>query len=193
MKAWLASFIQTPAFEDDDERRAAQLLRLVLAVCLDKALAKHVVRAAGVPTPDFVVVREPADAERVTLEGPLFAKPIAEGTSKGVTSASKIASKTELREVCSKLLAQFKQAVLVEEYLPGREFTVGIVGTGEDASVVAVMEVILLANAEAEVYTYINKEQCEERVKYTLAPPTSEIAKEASQLALAAWRGLGYR
>jgi D-alanine-D-alanine ligase len=184
---------QVPALLDAYEIPYTYSDPLVCALSLHKSMTKRIVRDLGLPTPRFWAVEKISDVDAIDLQFPLFAKPIAEGTSKGVTSASKIASKTELREVCSKLLAQFKQAVLVEEYLPGREFTVGIVGTGEDASVVAVMEVILLANAEAEVYTYINKEQCEERVKYTLAPPTSEIAKEASQLALAAWRGLGCR
>ena len=164
---------------------------LVCALTLHKPMTKRVVRDLGLPTPAFVVVDCDTDVAGVNLRFPLFAKPIAEGTSKGITSASKITNVAELKTVCGRLLREFHQPVLVEEFLPGREFTVGIVGTSEDAEVVGVMEVILLSTAEADVYTYINKEQCDERVKYVLA--TGEIAREASALALNVWRGLGCR
>jgi D-alanine-D-alanine ligase len=167
---------------------------LICALSLHKGMTKRIVRDLGLPTPNFVELNSLKDIAQVATAGmsyPLFAKPIGEGTSKGVTSASKITSESQLREVSQRLLAQFNQPVLIEEFLPGREFTVGIVGTGEDAQIVAVMEVNLLANAEAEVYTYTNKELCEDRVKYTLA--SGPIATEASELSLAVWRGLGCR
>ena len=164
---------------------------LVCALTLHKGVTKRVVRDLGLPTPGFVEVGCPADMNTVALRYPLFAKPIAEGTSKGITGQSKIDSPSQLREACLHLLKEFKQTVLVEEFLPGREFTVGIVGTGEEAEVVAVMEVVLLSNAEQGVYSYVNKERCEERVKYVLAE--GAMAREASTLALSVWRGLGCR
>ncbi|MBF0530880.1 MAG: hypothetical protein HQK55_16755, partial [Deltaproteobacteria bacterium] len=77
----------------------------------------------------------------VNLPFPLFAKPVAEGTGKGVTPASKILNHAELEEACRYLLAKYRQPVLVETYLPGREFTVGIIGTGREARALGVMEV----------------------------------------------------
>jgi D-alanine-D-alanine ligase len=132
-----------------------------------------------------------ADLAAVELPFPLFAKPIAEGTGKGVTSASRVASATALRKLCRQLLERYRQPVLVETFLPGREFTVGIIGTGASAESVAVMEVVLNAQAEAGVYSYVNKEECESRVVYRLAE--DEQAKEAGAVALAAWRALGCR
>ena len=164
---------------------------LVCALTLHKGMTKRVVRDLGLPTPAFSEVTNEVDIERVNLTYPLFAKPIAEGTSKGITSASKIKNKSELMAACKRLLREFKQTVLVEEYLPGREFTVGIVGTGAESHAVGVMEVVLLQNAEQDVYTYINKEECEERVKYVLAH--GSIADQAAQLALSVWRGLNCR
>jgi D-alanine-D-alanine ligase len=79
--------------------------------------------------------------------------------------------------------------VLVETYLPGREFTVGIVGSGAEAGSVGVMEVLLNPEAEANAYSYINKEQYEERVRYALAPEKEAAA--CVDVALRAWRGLG--
>jgi D-alanine-D-alanine ligase len=164
---------------------------LVCALSLHKGMTKRIVRDLGLPTPAFAEVGCAADIDKVNLKYPLFAKPIAEGTSKGVTGKSKIDNASQLREVCLRLLKEFKQSVLVEEFLPGREFTVGIVGTDDDAEVVAVMEVVLLSNAEQGVYTYTNKELCEDRVKYVLAD--GSIAEEAAGLALNVWRGLNCR
>lgn len=166
---------------------------LVLAVCLDKGLAKHVVRAAGVPTPAFVVVRSVDDAARVDLPLPLFAKPIAEGTSKGIGPASRITSRAQLSETCAALLARYKQPVLVETFLPGREFTVGIVGTGADARALGAMEVVLLAGAEQGLYSYANKKDWEGNVDYVVAKDDDVEARGAVEVALAAWRALGCR
>jgi D-alanine-D-alanine ligase len=164
---------------------------LVLALTLHKGMTKRIIRDLGIPTPDFSVVETESDMERIDLPFPLFAKPIAEGTGKGINALSKIKGSMDLSRVCRDLLLRFKQPVLVERFLPGREFTVGIVGTGKNASVVGVMEVVLLESAEPEVYSYWNKEKCESLVKYRLAD--DEEARKASQVALAAWRGLGCR
>src|SRR5271157_88231 len=113
---------------------------VVLAVSLHKGLAKRVVRDAGVPTPDFAVVESAPDVVSVALRYPLFAKPIGEGTGKGITPASRIETPEQLRAVCEDLLRVHGQPVLVEEYLPGREFTTAIIGTGTNASAVGTME-----------------------------------------------------
>ncbi len=164
---------------------------LVCCLSLHKGMTKRVVRDLGLPTPDFAVVASEADARAIDLPFPLFAKPVAEGSSKGVSGASRIADRAQLARVCADLLEQFRQPVLVETFLPGREFTVGLVGTGRNAEAIAAMEVHLLPAADAGVYSYNNKESCEELVKYSLAE--GAIKEEAFAIALAAWRGLGCR
>ena len=164
---------------------------LVLSLCLHKGLTKRVVRDMGVPTPDFLVAERLSDLENHGLPYPLFAKPVAEGTGKGVDPSSKIGSETELFRVCGELLKRYAQPVLVETYLPGREFTVGILGTGADARSAGVMEIILLDGAEPEVYSYMNKELCESRVRYVLVD--DESSRKAAETALRAYRGLGCR
>ena len=164
---------------------------LVLSLTLHKGMTKRVIRDLGIPTPDFAIVETPEEIARVELPYPLFAKPVAEGTGKGITAASKIENRTELARVCEKLLAGFRQPVLVETFLPGREFTVGIIGTGREAFVPAVMEVHLTEKAEKEVYSYANKEDWHGRIEYRLADDAP--ARAASETALAAWRGLGCR
>ncbi|MGA7875106.1 MAG: KamA family radical SAM protein [Desulfoferrobacter sp.] len=164
---------------------------LVLSLSLHKGMTKRVIRDLGIPTTDFAVVETEADVAKLTLPFPLFAKPVAEGTGKGVTAASKIRTPEELAFVCRMLLATYKQPVLVETFLPGREFTVGIVGTGEDTKAIAVIEILLKAQAENDAYSYKNKEHYEELVEYRLA--NDEMAQRAKEVAFAAWKGLGCR
>jgi D-alanine-D-alanine ligase len=164
---------------------------LVCALTLHKGLTKRVVRDLGLPTAEFAIVEREADIGGVDLQFPLFAKPVAEGTSKGVTKRSKIDTPAQLAPVCRHLLEQFRQPVLVETYLPGRELTVGIVGTGQEARALGAMEVILLAGAEPESYSYENKHNWVGNMRYEMA--TGALLDEASAIALAAWRGLGCR
>jgi D-alanine-D-alanine ligase len=164
---------------------------LVLALALHKGITKHVMHALGVPTPDFAVIETISELERVRLPLPLFAKPVAEGTSKGISAANKIRTPQELRTVCQHLLHIHRQPVLVETFLPGREFTVGIVGTGSRARALGVMEVLLGEAAEPEVYSYANKALYTARVCYRLVDDA--LAVHAREVALQAWYGLGCR
>ncbi len=126
---------------------------LVCALTLHKSMAKHVARGCGVPTPAFELVTTPAEAAAVSLPLPLFAKPVAEGSSKGVSGKSLARTRAALVEVCTELLATYRQPVLVEEYLSGREFTVGILGTGTTARALGTLEVVLLEGADEGVYS----------------------------------------
>jgi len=162
---------------------------MVLSLTLHKGMTKRVVRDLGIPTPDFFVWDKGSGVNGQGLRFPLFAKPVAEGTGKGITARSKISDKAELTEVCNRLLETFKQPVLVEAFLPGREFTVGILGSGTEAVAIGVMEVVLNKHAEAEVYSYHNKEHFQKLVDYHLT--TDAQAEKAGQVALDAWRGLG--
>lgn len=164
---------------------------LVLALTLDKAMTKRVLRDCGLATARFAVVHDRAEAWAVDLPYPLFAKPLAEGTGKGINAASLCTDPAALAATVGSLIGRFGQPVLVETYLPGREFTVGITGTGAAAVALGVMEVRFLPSAEAGFYTFANKEHYEDRVGYALAADAE--ARAAGALALAAWRALGCR
>jgi D-alanine-D-alanine ligase len=155
---------------------------------LHKGMTKHVLRDLGIPTPDFAVVSNDAEIDKVNLPFPLFAKPVAEGTSKGITALSKITNREELYRTCKQILQTFKQPALIETYLPGREFTVGILGTGKDAKVLGAIEVILKPTAEQNAYSYENKEHYENLVQYALVD--DDEARQAREIALKAWRYL---
>lgn len=167
---------------------------LVMALSLHKGMTKQVIRAAGIPTPDFAVVHDLREMEQVALRFPVFAKPVAEGTGKGINAASKIGDRESLIAVGRGLLERYRQPVLVERFLPGREMTVGIWGTGEKAEVIGTMEILLSSRAEPEVYSYVNKERSEELVEYRLLSGVSDDeARRAEAVALDSWRALGCR
>jgi D-alanine-D-alanine ligase len=163
---------------------------LACAITLHKGIAKQVVRAAGVATPDFAVIAMTRDLDDLALPFPVFAKPVAEGTGKGISTASRAGNADELRSTCLALLARFRQPVLVETYLPGREFTVGIVGTAAAATALGTMEVHLGPAADPGIYTYANKEHWEGRVSYSLLAEPG-LRSRIEDTALAAWRALG--
>ena len=164
---------------------------LTCAITLDKPLAKRLVRDIGLPTPAFAVVETEEDAETVPLELPLFAKPVAEGSSKGVNATSRISTRDELRETCAELLRTFRQPVLVERYLPGREVTVGIVGNGDEAQVLGVMEVVFKDGTDGD-YTALTKAEFEIRTEYRLLDGDA-LGMRAREVALAAYRALSCR
>jgi D-alanine-D-alanine ligase len=150
------------------------------------------VRDVGLPTPEFAVVGVPADAARVALAPPLFVKPLAEGSSKGVTGRSIVERPGQLAARCEALLADFPDGLLVERFLPGREVTVGVVGNGPDARVVGVMEVAWTEQAEVPAYTALNKDEYLDRVDYRLVEE-GPFAAEARALALGVFRALECR
>jgi D-alanine-D-alanine ligase len=165
---------------------------LVLSLTLHKGMTKRVIQHLGLKTPAFAVVEKETDVNGIDLPYPLFAKPVAEGTGKGITPSSRIHDKKELAAACANLLSVFKQPVLVETFFPGREFTTGVIGTGAQAKTVGTLEVIFTKNAETDSYTFVNKEECDDRIEYKLLDEPALGAK-VDKLVLASWAGLGCR
>jgi D-alanine-D-alanine ligase len=167
---------------------------LVMSLTLHKGMTKRVIRDAGIPTCVFATVAAPQEAAAVGFAPPYFIKPVAEGTGKGVSVHSIVRRRKDLPDACARLLQAYHQPVLVERFLPGREFTVGITGTGLRARVLGIMEVLLLPAAEPGVYSYHNKENSEELVRYRLMRPQEDpLIAAVEDIALRAWRTLGCR
>jgi D-alanine-D-alanine ligase len=101
---------------------------LTLALCLDKPMTKRVLNWHELPTPGFQTferIDEPLDDD---LKFPLFVKPAREGTSVGISEKSIVHNEPELREQLKEVFEKYKQTALVEQYIAGREVTVGLVG-----------------------------------------------------------------
>jgi D-alanine-D-alanine ligase len=158
---------------------------VIMGLSLNKHLAKLVVSAAGVPVSPGRLVTELTESDNTGLTYPLFVKPVSEGTGKGITEKSLVKNAAELRVMVDWILKEFRQPALVEEYLPGREFTVGIVGTGEEAIAIGGMEVICADNLP---YSVEVKENYQDYCKY--APLDENIADECKTVALRAWKAL---
>jgi D-alanine-D-alanine ligase len=184
----LAREAQIPGLLDAYEQPYSFSPPEVMVVTLDKSLTKLKVNQAGLATATWQIASNPTDIEKINLPLPLFVKPVAEGTGKGISPKSLVENTTDLKEVVTDLLTRFKQPVLIEKYLSGREFTVGIIGNGEDAKVIGVMEIIALPGAEKGGHTFHNKENCETLMEYKISNDSVAIA--AGKLALDAWRAL---
>ena len=160
---------------------------VVMGVSLNKYLTRLVVAAAGVPVCPGIIANSLHDLDDLSsLEFPLFVKPVAEGTGKGISTKSVIRDRESLVPLVSGLLKAFNQPVLIEEYLPGREFTVGVTGNGAEAKVTGGMEVICRDNLP---YSMEVKENYENYVRYRVYD--EEVRAECNAVALGAWRALG--
>jgi D-alanine-D-alanine ligase len=165
-----------------------------LALALDKGLAKKVVRAAGVPTAMgqvFFTGREKLNKE---LSFPLIVKPVAEGSSKGVLATSVVHTEAELKSVVEQVLARYKQGALVEEFLPGREFTIALIGE-KRPRVLPAMEIVFKDLAGAHpVYSYQHKLDPRGEVENQVPARVDEsLRKRLEQVAKGAFIALGCR
>jgi D-alanine-D-alanine ligase len=158
---------------------------VIMGLSLNKHLAKLVVAAAGVPVSPGKLINNLHDLEGCNLKYPLFVKPVSEGTGKGITEKSLVNSPEELKNMVEWILSEFHQPALVEEYLPGREFTVGIVGYGQEAVAIGGMEVICANNLP---YSVEVKENYQNYCTYK--PLGDDIVDECKSVALGAWKAL---
>jgi D-alanine-D-alanine ligase len=158
---------------------------VIMGLSLNKHLAKLVVASSGVPVSPGYLINDLKDIDKCNLNYPLFVKPVSEGTGKGITEKSLVNNSAELVKMVTWILSEFHQPALVEEYLPGREFTVGLVGYGDDAIAIGGMEVITSNNLP---YSVEVKENYQDYCKYK--PLDADIIDECKSVALRAWNAL---
>ena len=159
---------------------------VILGVSLNKYLTRLIVSSAGVPVSPGMLISKVEDISKCNFEYPLFIKPVSEGTGKGITEKSLLNSQSELKEMAEYILKRFNQPALVEEYLPGREFTVGVLGTGDEAVAVGGMEIICHNNLP---YSVEFKENYKEFCKYI--PMDNDFAEESKRVAVNVWKAIG--
>jgi D-alanine-D-alanine ligase len=173
-----------------------------LTLCLDKARAKETLAFHGIPTPKFLLVEKLADlyraAEKLTL--PLFVKPVHEGSSKGITDSNLCRDRDQLFRQTEFLLENYRQPVLVEEFLPGKEFTCAVLGNGDEATVLPLvaMNFESLPEGALPIYSFDAKFVWD-RPEYPLdifqcpARITTELQASIERVTLDAFRVLGCR
>ncbi len=168
---------------------------LTLAATLDKGVAKRLVLSAGISTPRFAVVESVADLARVDLAFPAIAKPLREGSSIGIRRTSRADDPAALEREVRRLLEDYGEPVLVEEFCTGPEFTVGILGEGARPRVLGVMEVVpVRGRVEEFVYSVEVKRNFRAEVEYHVPPRRSiDLVRAVEEVALGAARALGCR
>jgi D-alanine-D-alanine ligase len=114
---------------------------LTLGICLDKSRAKEILTYYKIPNAKFLVANQMEDVSYLKFEVPLIVKPISEGSSKGIFSSSFVKNRTELEDEVKRIIISYDQPALIEEYLPGREFTVAVLGNGSEAKVLPIIEI----------------------------------------------------
>lgn len=166
---------------------------LAIGLTLDKAMAKMVAQSAGIATAPFAVISgAPLPSARsvlllqsaagTPLRFPLFAKPAAEGSSMGITASSLCENEEQLHRTVDRLLRY--GPVLIEEFLPGDEYTVGII----DGEVLGAMQIVPKQSDETFIYSLDVKRDYLERVEYRLAGD-----QDVKDVALAVWNAFGLR
>jgi D-alanine-D-alanine ligase len=113
-----------------------------LSITLDKGRTKEILSYHNIATPKFKVVTELNEIDEINFNYPLIIKPNAEGSSKGIFSSSFAKNKMEMQKEVKRILSEYNQAALIEEFLPGREFTVALLGNGNEVEVLPIVEII---------------------------------------------------
>jgi len=166
-----------------------------LSVALDKAWTKRILRRFGIPTPDFLVCEEP-DIYLNGLSFPLIVKPLWEGSSKGILDKAVAETPQELRKQVKFVLERYQQPALIEEFLPGREFTLALLGNGSSLEVLPIVEINLntLPRGAHPIYSYEAKWvwdtpksplrifECPAKIPYTFERKLSHLAKRTFQV-----------
>ena len=158
----------------------------ILNLTLDKGLTKLVLKQAGILTAEFMVVSQLSELQNINIPFPLFVKPVAEGTSKGIDGFSLVKNQMQLKESVDYLLKTFRQPVLVESFLPGRELTVGITGSGDGTKALGTMEILLNEHAPHPIYSYSVKKEWEKYASYKIA--FDPVALKCAEMAVEVWK-----
>ncbi len=173
-----------------------------LSLCLDKARTKETLTFHGIPTPKFAVVEKIEDLEPFgrSLSLPLFVKPLHEGSSKGITDSNLCWDRAHLLRQTEFLLENYNQPVLVEEYLPGKEFTCAVFGNGDEATVLPIvaMNFESLPKGALPIYSFDAKfvwDRPENPLDIFQCPAriTRELRASIERVTLDAFRVLGCR
>lgn len=173
---------------------------LTLALALHKGRSKEILSHHGVPTAPFAQVGSARDLAAVHLPFPVFVKPVAEGSGKGIYINNLCTTARQLRERTLFLLEEYRQPVLVETYLPGREFTVAVLGNGDAARCLPLVafDFTTLPAGAPPVYGFEAKwiwDTAEHQLEIYECPANipAMLAREIERVSLAAYHALGCR
>lgn len=166
-----------------------------LGVTLDKSLAKRIAISLGIPTPKYRILNRYGELRSVIFKFPLFVKPLWEGSSKGIRRSSRVEDRGALEKELTRLFENDPEApVLVEEYIPGREFTVGVLGN-DPPEIVGVMEIAFRDPTQKDFcYSLEVKRNWKEEVDYYFPAALDKgTREEIEEAALSLFKAFGLR
>lgn len=174
---------------------------LTLGLALDKRRTKEVLAVAGIRVPAGILVTNPEERHlALQVPVPAVVKPLLEGSSKGITAAAFCESPDAVLDRVDQVLQEYAQPALVEAYLPGREFTCAILGTGQAARTLPLVELRFdaLPAGAPHIYGYEAKwvwDRPEQPLRIFQCPAVldPEMERAIAATALAAHRALGCR
>jgi D-alanine-D-alanine ligase len=155
------------------------------SVGMDKIATKKIWLHHGLPTPRYASIDAKTDLVNVVAELglPLIVKPPLEGSTIGIT---KVTAAADLRAAVD-VAAGFDKVVLAEEFVTGREFTVAVLGQGESARALPIVEIV----APEGNYDYNNKYFTDDTKYHCPAPLDAALSAEIQRIAVEAYRALG--
>jgi len=167
-----------------------------LAVALDKPLTKKLVQAAGIRTPKWQVVSDRREMEEICQDSfplPAFIKPAFEGSSKGIRLGCRVEDRDQMARVTAAILEQYRQPVMVEEFISGDEVTVGIIGNSSP-QIVGIMRILPKKRSTNFVYSLEVKRDWQNQVDYECpAQLEAKVLKKIADFSLRAFDTLGCR
>lgn len=167
-----------------------------LCIALDKALCKRLLSSYRIRTPRYRIFQPGREIRPTGLSFPVIVKPNAEGSSKGIPDDCIARNLEELRNLADREVHLYGGSVLAEEYIAGREFTVGLLGNGETLRVFPPMEIVFRENADGDlpVYSYGVKQNYQSFVDYRCPPRLeAEVQLEMTDTARRIFQALGCR
>nr|WP_276576398.1 ATP-grasp domain-containing protein [Caldicoprobacter algeriensis] len=166
-----------------------------LCIALDKALTKRLLTSFRILTPKYQLISHEGERIRRDLRFPLIVKPNAEGSSKGISSMAVVDNMEQFKSLLERNFRLYGQPMLIEEFIPGREFTVGVIGNGREARVFTPMEIVYKEDRDGKnIYSFEVKKDYKRYVEYVCPPDLSpELQKKLMDIAAKIYRVLQCR
>lgn len=162
----------------------------------NKIYSGHIFKGAGIPTPSFYTVNSPEEVKDLTLNYPVLVKPKDEGSSRGIHDDSLVYNEEALILKIKENLENYNPPMMITEYIEGREFTVGVLGEGENIRVLPILEIDFsnLPSNLNKIYSFEAKYVFDSYVKYHLpARLEDDLREKIETIAKKAFNSLDLR
>lgn len=191
-----ASLSQLPSLLEYEDIEYTGSAPLGHGIAYNKIYSGKIFKASGIPTPGFIQVEHIDELENLDLEFPLLVKPKDEGSSRGIQDDSLTFDRESLIEKVKEGLETYNPPMMIMEYIEGAEFTVGVLGNGEDTRILPILEIDFSKLPEGlnKIYSFEAKFEYDEYITYHIpARIDEETYKKVSDTAIKAFNSLGLR